>query len=78
MTAMEELIDNYKHIAENALGITRGNLEDTIRSANRAVVAEAQKRLAEDVSNRCVSLCAMSMLFSLAAFIFSIIVFLGR
>lgn len=78
MSASDELLDNYRHIAESALGMARDNLEDTIRSANMVVVSEAQKRQAEDVSDKCVSLCAVSMLFSFAAFIFSIIVFLGR
>lgn len=78
MSTTDELIDNYKRIAESALVIARGSLENTIRSANKAVVAEAKKRQAEDASDKCVSLCAVSMLFSLVAFVFSVIVFLGR
>ena len=78
MTTTDELLDNYRHIAESALEIACGNLEDAIKSANRTVVAEAQRRQSEENSDRCVFLCAVSMLFSLVAFIFSIIVFLGR
>lgn len=73
MSATDELLDNYRRITESALDIARDNFEDAIKSANRAVVAEAQKRQSEENSDRCVFLCAVSMLFSLVAFIVSII-----